>query len=274
MITIKEIIQKYSKFLKKVTNIPQKEIEIIILSIVQKDIIWLHLNYNSKFEYENQLKEMVFKRATNYPLEYITKNVSFYSEIFNIIEGVLIPRPETEILIEKTISIISNIKNPKVLEIGCGSGVISIILAKEIKDINIKAVDINQIAINLSKKNSKKFSVNDKIEFIKSDMFQNLENLDFDLIISNPPYIEDNYNLPENVKYEPYNALFGGVIGDEFLKKIIDKYIESNIKYLCCEIGYNQKNSLNNYFKKIDKTIIVNFYKDLEGFDRGFLAKK
>jgi release factor glutamine methyltransferase len=271
--TYKQGIKEYSKFLINITHIPQKEVEILLLDILDKNVIWLHLNYNKECLVEKQLKKLVDKRATNYPLEYITKKASFYGEVFNIEDGILIPRPETEILIEKAEKILKDIEKPKIIEIGTGSGIISVMLAILIDDIDIVAVDINKKALELAKFNAKKFNIEDKITFIESNLFNEIKTtIKFDMVISNPPYIANNYKLPKNVKYEPSNALFGGLVGDELLKNIIVNTKKRGIKYLLCEMGYNQRKSLDNFFKEIGVKEI-NFYKDLGKFDRGFIAQ-
>ena len=272
MATYKQIIKTYSPFLKEVTHIPQKEVEILLLFLLAKNTIWLHLNYNEECKVEDKLKVLVKKRATNYPLEYIIKKASFYGETFIVNDGVLIPRPETEILVEKAEVILKSIQTPKVVEIGVGSGIVSIMLALLIKDIKIIAVDINSKALELAKQNAKKFNVEDKITFVLSDIFTEIDVKNFDMCISNPPYIQDSFSLPLNVKYEPSTALFGGEIGDELLKKIIDSTVKNNIKYLYCEMGYDQKISLGKYLEKYNPKY-VEFYKDYEKHDRGFCVE-
>ena len=214
-------------------------------------------------------------------MEYIIKRASFYGESFIVEDGVLIPRPETEILVENAKEIIEKeLENSdkykekvlKVLEIGTGSGIISTILALLIENIKIVAVDINPKALKLAQRNADKFSVSNKIEFIDSDLFTNIEKDDFFMVVSNPPYIKDSYKLPKNVEFEPKNALFGGVIGDELLKSIIKETSKRDIPYLLCEMGYDQKASLEEYFKEFNVEF-HSFYKDYENFDRGFTLK-
>jgi len=268
--TIKETIKKYSSRLKQVTHIPAKEVEILMLHLLEKNTIWLHLNYNEPFSKEKELEKLVKKRETSYPLEYLINKATFYGETFNVKEGVLIPRPETEILVENAVEILKEKDKPvKVLEIGTGSGIISVMLALLIEDIKIIAVDINEKAIQLAKSNAKKHGVEDKIEFRLSNLYENVNEEDIDMTISNPPYIADDYKLPQNVKFEPSNALFGGKIGDELLKDIIDQTNERNIQYLLCEMGYDQKKPLEEYFKNFEVKN-YSFYKDYEKFDRGF----
>lgn len=271
--TIKDIVRRESQKLKFVTHIPAKEVEMLICFLLDKNTIWLHLNYNNEFSKEKELIKLVDKRATNYPMEYIIEKASFYGEMFFVRKGVLIPRPETEILVENAVEILKDRdKEVKVLEIGTGSGIISVMLALLIKDIKIIAVDINEKALELAKQNAKKHNVEDKIEFRLSNLFENVSEYKFDMLISNPPYIADDYKLPENVKYEPSNALFGGKVGDELLKDIIDETAKKEIEYLLCEMGYDQKKPLEEYFKNFNIKEF-SFYQDYEKFDRGFTVQ-
>ena len=268
--TIKDTIRKYTKDLKLVTHIPAKEVEILMLHILQKNTIWLHLNYNEEFIEEKELEKLVQKRATNYPIEYIINKASFYGENFIVKKGVLIPRPETELLIDNALEILKDKKEESlILEIGTGSGIISVMLALLVKNIKIIAVDINEKALALAKENAIKHNVEDRIDFRLSNLYENVPEENIFLTISNPPYIANNYELPTNVKYEPSNALFGGNIGDELLKDIIIQTDKKKISYLLCEMGYDQKKPLEEYFKTFN-TKEYSFYKDYEKFDRGF----
>ena len=271
--TIKDTVKKYTNELKQITHIPAKEVEILMLHLLEKNTIWLHLNYNNEFLKEKELANLVKKRATNYPLEYIINKASFYGEMFIVKEGVLIPRPETEFLLENALEILKDKKETQtILEIGTVSGIISVMLALLVPNIKIIAVDINEKALALAKENAIKHNVQDKIEFRLSNLYENVNEDDIFLCISNPPYIANDYKLPINVKYEPSNALFGGNIGDELLKDIIKNTSERKIPYLLCEMGYDQKNPLENYFKEFNVDS-YSFYKDYESFDRGFTLK-
>ena len=272
MITYKEAVNFYSKNLKHVTNIPRKEVEILLLFVIKKDLVWLHIHYDDICHCENNLKKLVQLRQKHYPIEYITKTVNFYGESFNICNGVLIPRSETELLIDHAIGILKNLNNPNVIEIGTGSGVISIILALFIEKINIIAVDINELALELANINAEKFKVQHKINFIKSDLFDNLNEKKIDMCISNPPYIKNNFIIDKNLHYEPKNALFGGNRGDEILMKLIKQSPKKKIKYLLCEMGYDQKESIKNFVSKIN-TKNLKFYKDYSNNNRGFIIE-
>ena len=188
----------------------------------------------------------------------------------------LIPRPETEIITEY---VINNFKDKKldILEIGVGSGCISISIAKYLSNVNILGVDINEKAIEVANKNIKYNNVENKVNFIKSDLYENVKGK-FDIIISNPPYIKSDVikTLEDDVKkYEPILALDGGNDGLYFYKKIIndaDKFLKDN-SYIIFEIGYDQGEDVKTLLEK-KQFKEIEIIKDLAGFDRTIIAKK
>lgn len=262
--TIKSALDFAKQALSNVER-PVLEAEMLLTHHLQKSRIFLHLNQDLRIEKEANFMQLLRKRQNNYPLEYLTGQVSFYDKTFHIEEGVLIPRPETELLIEKSSDLIAkhNIKN--IAEIGTGSGIISIILALKYPQLNFFATDINLKAIELAHKNAKAFQVQN-IELQHCE-FLNQCPSQIDFLISNPPYIADDYELPKNVQFEPKNALFAGVQGDEVLKQIINLSIDKQIATVALEIGYNQRPALSQYLQQnnINK---FNFYKDLSDYDR------
>lgn len=235
------------------------------LSGINFDEIYLNLEQN--FEYFDEYELLLDRFLGGEPLQYITQRADFWGREFYVEKGVLIPREETEILVEKTIKIAKNFKNPKICEIGFGSGVISISLEKELPNAQIIASDISQTALKVASINAKKF--NSKVKFVFSDLLDEIKG-DFDIIVSNPPYIASDYALDIWVANEPKTALFGGEKGDEILKQIIN-LAKFKAKFLLCEMGYDQKNSLSTYLA--DLGFEAEFYQDLAGFDRGFVAK-
>lgn len=267
---IEEVIKNGIFLLKEVCEKPRLESEMLLSSILNVERIFLHMNANQELD-EVSLEifnRSVKKRATHYPLEYIIGKASFYSEEFFVEEGVLIPRPETEILVDLARKKIEEGNIKTVAEVGVGSGIVSIMLATMFENVQFIGSDINPKAIALAQKNAKKFGVADRIDFRESSKLDRVEE-DIDLLLSNPPYIEDSYVLPENVQYEPKEALFGGRVGDEFVKSLIDLKEERNIQYFICEFGYDQKKFILDYCeKKGYKT--PKFYQDLSNLDRGF----
>lgn len=276
MNTIREIVLQNISKLKPITNIPKKEIELFIAHLLGTSHMQVQLYDDKQLTTSqiNKLNLMIEKRSKDYPFEYITGVASFYSEEFFVQEGVLIPRPETELLIDEVLKLKKGIKKEsvKIVEIGVGSGIISVMLAKLIPNSEILALDINEKALALAKKNAIKHNVENRIEFRYSDLLSEVTE-EYDICVSNPPYIADDYKLPKNVEFEPSNALFGGKIGDELLKDIISQSNEKNIKYLICEMGYNQKEPLREYINKSYSVDDLVFYKDYSGFDRGFVLK-
>ena len=214
---------------------------------------------------------LVTRAKAHEPIEYITQSVSFYAREFHIQKGALIPRPESEILVDKTIAIAKDIPAPHIAEIGVGSGIISIMIALLLDDVAITASDISKDALAIAKINAKRLGVEDKITFIHTPYLQNIDQK-FDIIVSNPPYIAQEAPLEKNLSYEPDIALFGGEVGDEILKEIIDITSTHEETTLCCEMGYDQKNALQSYLIQSGYHDI-HFYQDLSGLDRGFTAK-
>ncbi len=221
------------------------------------------------------INEIYKKYKDDYPLQYILGQWNFYGRDFFVEEGVLIPRFETEILIEKILDIKEKFNN--ILEIGVGTGIISLTLAMELENCEILGVDISEQAIKLSKKNKEKFGIKN-CKFIKSDMFKNIENCKkFDLIVSNPPYIngKDMKELHRKLDYEPQNALYGGEDGLDFYREIIEKskdYLNED-GYLSFEIGYDQGEYLKDYLREYGFKNIK-LYKDYNDFDRCIIARR
>ncbi|MSN96104.1 peptide chain release factor N(5)-glutamine methyltransferase [Campylobacter sp. FMV-PI01] len=244
--------------------------------IIAKELLKFHLklddnnfllNFDEKLSFKDDFIELLKRYKNGEPLEYITKRCEFFGDEFYIEKGVLIPRFETEILVENVLEIAQNFQNPKICEIGFGSGIISLTLKKHLKNCEILATDISKKALKIAKKNALNFDL--EVEFLNTSLMDGVCG-NFDIIVSNPPYIKNSYKIDKWVANEPKEALFGGENGDEILKDII-KLAKNRAKFLACEIGYDQKNSMQN--ELINSNFEAIFYKDLAGFDRGFIAK-
>ncbi len=249
----------------------QKEARILLAHHLQCDALQLILKEEEELKNPDAYFTLIQRAQEHEPIEYITQEVSFYGESFFITKGALIPRPETEILIDKVLSHAKAIQAPKIAEIGVGSGIISIMIALLNKDVTITATDISQDAIDIAKTNAKRFGVEDKITFIHTPYLIDIQQK-FDIIVSNPPYIAQDASLEKNLSYEPDIALFGGEKGDEIVKNIIDIAFYHDNCILCCEIGYDQKEPLSRYLESRYQSK-ADFYRDLAGFDRGFILK-
>lgn len=274
---IKDIVAYGKNELNNVEN-PTLETQMIVSKVINKDRLYLMLNLDEtiKDSEVHLVKAYIEKRKNNYPLQYILGDREFWSMDFVVEEGVLIPRQDTEILIEETMEIINkNYRNNilRGLEIGVGSGIISIVLLKQLADLHMIGVDINVKALNLTAKNASKHEVYDRLTLIESDLFENIDkDSRFDFIISNPPYIESSVidSLQEDIKkYEPRVALDGGIDGLDFYRAIIDQsscFLKKG-GFIAFEIGYNQGMALKDIMAKKGYQNI-DIVKDLAGLDR------
>ncbi|MCF6331126.1 MAG: peptide chain release factor N(5)-glutamine methyltransferase [Sulfurimonas sp.] len=270
--TVKDILSDITKILNPHIPRAPREAQLLLMNHLKIDELWLLTNQNTAIRNIKELYKMVERRSKNEPLEYITNSVSFYSQEFYIAKGALIPRPETEILIDEVIKNIPN-TNTKltIAEIGVGSGIISIMLALKFPNAKIIAIDISEIALKIAKINIKKFALQERIELRLGSLLEPIcEHIDY--LVSNPPYIENGVKLESNLDYEPQNALFGGDIGDEIIKKLLDEVLSRKIKFFSCEIGHDQKDKITPHLKDT-KFHSLEFYKDLADFDRGFTLR-
>lgn len=212
------------------------------------------------------------------PLQYIVGKQEFMKLNFLVTKDVLIPQPDTEILVEEVIEIAKKFENPVILDLCTGSGAIAISIAKYVPNAKIFASDISIKALDIAKTNAKLNGVINNSEFIQSDLFEKLKNKKFDIIVSNPPYIktEEIKTLSKEVQNEPILALDGGQDGLEFYKKIGEMaYQFLNSKgFLCLEIGYNQKEDVNKILKKDGRYINIYSKKDLCQNDRVVVGQK
>lgn len=266
---VKDILKEITLALNPHIERAPREAQLLLMHHLGVDELWLLTNQNLHVDNCEELFEWAERRAKNEPLEYITKKVSFYSEEFFISEGALIPRPETELLIDEVIKNVEDKnRNLTFAEVGVGSGIISIMLAKTFPNAKIIAVDISEDALNIAKINIEKFSLQDRIELRLGSLLKPV-NEHVDYLVSNPPYIANDFKLESNLSYEPQNALFGGEVGDEIIKELLDEVLIRNINFFSCEIGYDQQDRIRNYLNK-KQLKKLEFYKDFSGFDRGF----
>ena len=246
------------------------------------------LNKPREYLLVNDNKELTLRQNVNYfkaikkliegiPLQHITHQQEFMKLMFYVDENVLIPRADTEILVEEVIKIAKKINAKKILDLCTGSGAIAVSLAKYIKGGQITATDISEKALRIARLNARNNNVDDKITFISSNLFQNIPEEKYVMIVSNPPYIKRKVieSLDKEVKKEPIIALDGGNDGLDFYKKIIyTSYEYLKYKgYLCLEIGYDQKNEVIDLINKEGKYINIYSKKDLYYNDRIVIAK-
>ena len=251
----------------------ERETEILLSYLLgmSRSEIYLNSERVLKDREKTQLEKKIQKRIEKIPLQYITKHQEFMGMDFLVEEGVLIPRPETEILVEEVIKRLKNYKyskNLKVADLGTGTGVIAVSVAKFIKDIIVYATDISKKSLQVALKNAQKHDCKDKIIFLQGDLFEpfmgKIKKNILDGIISNPPYIDfyDFRLLPPEIKdNEPKIALSGGIDGLDYYRKIIRKsprYLKKS-GFIALEVGSNQSQAVKELILKEN-----NFNKDIE----------
>ena len=191
--TIRDIIVRYSKELEEISSTPRLDVETLLQKVLNVDRLYILLNLDKSLskEEENLFNKFIEERLNNRPIAYIVGNREFMGLDFYVQEGVLIPRPDTEVLVEEVIEIAKNKEDINILDIGTGSGAITVSLAKYLENAKITSVDISEIALEIGRKNAILNEVDDRITFVKSDLFTNInKEMKFDIIVSNPPYIK------------------------------------------------------------------------------------
>lgn len=293
--TIEQLIKDGIKILEQRDfNNPSLDIQLILMNLLKKDKIFLYSHKDDVVEEEiiQKYYEMLKLRNSGYPLQYMLNCQEFMGLELYVEEGVLVPRADTETLVEKIINIIKldRFKDKSeitILDIGTGSGAIAISLAYYIKNSQVTAIDISDKAIKVANINKNNFKL-DNLNIIKADLFDDLnyrnaiENngvyqQSFDIVVSNPPYIEskeiDKLQI-EVAKYEPRLALDGGDTGLIYYERIKDiaKNLVNENGILSVEIGHNQAEEVSNLFKEIESVKKVEIDKDLYGQNRVITA--
>lgn len=249
-----------------------REIKMIISEVLNLDesYITVHDDIEVSSDDEKKIFEILNRRKNGEPLQYILGHQFFYKHDFIVDKNVLIPRYDTEISVETILKAIK--KNDRVLEIGCGTGCVSISIALERNDVKIDSVDISDYAIENTLKNVRKYNC-ENIKVFKSDIYQNVADK-YDIIYSNPPYIptREIEKLQIEVQHEPVLALDGGCDGLSIYRRIIkdlDKYLTEQ-GFLILEIGYEQAEDITNLLGDYNTLVL----KDLSGHDRVVIATK
>jgi len=269
--TIKQSLKWATHELKETCERPQYEAELLLAYHLKQDRMYL-MTHDKDIIDIKEYEKLIRRRKKHEPYEYIVGEASFYDIELQVEKGVLIPRPETEVLIDLVAEIILREHITRIAEIGVGTGAISIVLARKFPKLQVIATDICDTPLKVAQLNINKYKLGNQIELRKSNLIDEVCE-PVELVVSNPPYIAEDFLLESNViDYEPKEALFGGRVGDELLKQIILDVKVKGIKWLACEMGYDQKESLSAFVNEFGVKSIQ-FYKDLAGFDRGFVIQ-
>ncbi|MGL4453923.1 MAG: peptide chain release factor N(5)-glutamine methyltransferase [Sarcina sp.] len=273
--TIRELLNEANKTFKD-ANIESYilDAQLLMCHVLQKDKLWLMMNETERIgiEKEDEFLKFVAKRKNKYPMNYILGTAEFMGIDFTVKEGVLIPRPDTEILIEEVLKHIGKYEELDICDLCCGSGAIGLSIAQFRINTKVDLLDIDAIPKEVTGINIKNQELDDRAKFIHSDLFANASNKGYDIIVSNPPYIKEEVieTLMDDVKnYEPHLALSGGEDGLVFYRKIVEEssnYLKGK-KILAFEIGHDQGDDVKSLMenKGFENVVII---KDLAGLDR------
>ena len=265
----------------EVNNIsnPQLDSEILLCETIKKDKKYIVLNPEKTLDLQqfNRFKNLIERRKQGEPIAYLTNKKEFWKYVFYVNEDVLIPRPDTELIIDQVLKIYSKKSQIQVLDMGIGSGCILLSLLKERANFYGTGIDISKKSINVSKLNAKKLHITNRVRFFHSCV-DNFKIGKYDLIVSNPPYIKLSnlkYLEKDIFKFEPMLALSGGFDGFSKIRKVIKKakiLIKKNGKFIL-EIGFNQKNRVKKILK--DEGFYINkSIKDYGKNDRCIISTK
>lgn len=273
------LLKRAKEKLQERIKSPYLEAEIILSHLLGIDRYKIYVeNIIVPKEISKKFLRLIDKRSERIPLGYLIKKIYFYNCEFIIEKGVFIPRPETELVVEKIIDLYKKYFYPKkikILDIGTGCGNIAIALAKNIDNCFVLGIDINKKSLEIAYKNANLNKVRKKLKFLFSNLFKNIKE-EFEIIVSNPPYVSEREykKLEEEVKKEPKRALIGGQDGLKVIRKILKEsvfYLKKN-GFLIIEIGYNQA-------EKIKKIIppalqLFSIEKDFSSLERIMVFKK
>lgn len=284
LLTIADILKSASSQLRK-SGIQNDvlDAQTLLAEALGRDRTYLIVNFNQELtpEIAQKYQSLVARRASGEPLQYITGRQEFYGLEFEVTPAVLIPRPETELIIEETLRLVhqNNLDEPLIIDVGTGSGCIAVTLAREIEAARVIALDISTDALEVAKRNASRYGLQERIEFIESDLLSALSDEDkADFIVSNPPYVAA-HEMPELQRevreWEPHIALTDCADGLSFYRRLLNDVPASlkNGGYFLCEMGYQQSTAIE---ALIDSHVweAIHTLKDLQGIPRTLVLKK
>ena len=273
------ILNAYKVLSKNQIKSAGLDCEILLSKVLSKDRQYILLNLDKELNEKNisDFKDLIIKRSLNKPVAYLIGKKDFWKYSFFVSDQTLIPRPDTEILIENALKITKQKSKLNILDIGTGSGCILLSILKDRSDFYGTGIDISRDCIDISKINATKLELSNRSKFLKTDV-DNLINGKYDLIISNPPYIKKldlKYLNKDVIDFEPKNALDGGLEGISIIKKIIMKSSDllKNSGKLILEIAFDQKYKVKKLLKN-EGFYINNIIKDYAKNDRCIISTK
>ena len=262
-------------FAEKGVENPRLDAEVLLSNILKKERIYLYVEFDKPLlpQELTSFREAIKKRVAKQPVAYILGYKEFMGLEFKVTPAVLIPRPDTEILVERALKLLSKYENPRFVDIGTGSGAIAVSIAKlSPTAVTGVAVDISPEALAVAKENAEKLAVSEKLEFVLGNLCEPLKGAKFTALLSNPPYIPnaDIASLAPEVKNEPYLALAGGAEGLDCYIELIQqgRHLLIDGGFMMFEVGINQAQSVAEIARQYEDLEIWEIIKDYGGIDR------
>jgi release factor glutamine methyltransferase len=285
--TIQKLLNWTTEYLtQKGVDSPRLSAELLLSSVLGLKRIELYTQYNRVVEEEHlaKLRELVRRAGQQEPIAYLVGRTEFYSIEFEVTPDCLIPRPETELLVQRAIELLRQRTGPHhVCDLCTGCGVIAVAIAKNVPDAKVVATDLSAAALDVAARNVKKHQLDERIELLRGDLFEplipQLDMAPFDVIVCNPPYVSaaEYEELEKNVKdYEPRTALYAGEDGLDLYRRIFEqvgRFLESD-GALLLEIGYKQGPAVRELLEQTSLFPTVRIDKDLAGHDRVVTAQR
>jgi len=285
--TIQKLLNWTTEYLTgKGVDAPRLSAELLLSNVLGLKRIELYTQYNRMVEQEHlaRLRELVKRAGQHEPVAYLVGRAEFYSIEFEVTPDCLIPRPETELLVQRSIELLRLRAGPhQVCDLCTGCGVIAVAIAKNVPDAKVIATDLSEAALGVAAKNVRKYGLDDRVELLRGDLFEplipQLDMAPFDLIVCNPPYVSaaEYEKLEKNVKdYEPRTALYGGEDGLELYRRIaeqVGRFLDSD-GALLLEIGHEQGSAVRALLEQTGLFEIIKVDKDLSSHDRIVMAQR
>lgn len=268
-------------FAKREIENPRLHAELLLGDVVGLKRIELYLQFDRPLTSPEVqcYREYLRRRSTGEPVQYILGHTEFFGRTFAVNSSVLIPRPETEVLVEQTLDRMKGVANPHVLDIGTGSGAIAVTIAAERDDACIVATDISTAALDTARANAECLGVSDRVEFVEGDLFEAVSGRLFDAIVSNPPYVAENDRkaLQREVRdHEPATALFAGTDGLDTIRRIVQEAPQfiHQTGFCALEIGMGQHEAVCALWRDVAPDWRVSVVKDLAEIERVAIASR
>lgn len=254
----------------------RRDAELLLMRVLGHDRAWLltHPDASLNLEQSQQFESWIERRARHEPVQYILGEQEFYGLSFRVTPDVLIPRPETERLVEAVLQRVPAERRLRICDVGTGSGAIAVVLAHALPQAELTALDHSCAALAVAEENAERHGVTGRIRFVESDLLAAVRGERFDVAVSNPPYVADSETLEPQVRdYEPHGALFAGATGLEVYRRLIPEAREAldTGGWLIMEIGHGQREGLAGLLADWDA---VDFLPDLQGIPRVATARR